>query len=114
VWHRLSALASLFEYLCAKNAVTHNPVKGVKRPVQEMHEGKTPALDHQARLLLEAPDSTTLKGKRDRAILATLLYHALRREELCKLTVKDAQQSRRGGVHVHMHLLRDAFRHISR
>jgi len=30
--HRLSALAALFEYLCDKNAVTHNPVKGVARP----------------------------------------------------------------------------------
>ena len=29
--HRLAALSSLFEYLCEKNAVTHNPVKGVKR-----------------------------------------------------------------------------------
>ena len=45
--------------------------------------------DHQARGLLDAPNNITLKGKRDRAILATLLYHALRREELCKLLVKD-------------------------
>ena len=32
VRHRLAALSSLFEYLCEKNAVSHNPVKGVKRP----------------------------------------------------------------------------------
>jgi site-specific recombinase XerD len=101
VRHRLSALASLFEYLCDKNAVTHNPVKGVKRPVPETYEGKTPALgDHQARQLLDAPDGTTLKGKRDRAMLATLLYHALRRDELCKLTVKDSRHSRRGVPHL--------------
>jgi site-specific recombinase XerC len=30
--HRLASLASLFEHLCEKNAVTHNPVKGVERP----------------------------------------------------------------------------------
>jgi site-specific recombinase XerC len=36
-------LSSLFEYLCEKNAVTHNPVKGVKRPKAESGEGKTPA-----------------------------------------------------------------------
>ena len=78
--HRLAALSSLFEYLCEKNAVTHNPVKGVKRPPVESYEGKTPALgDHQARQLLDAPDSASLKGKRDRAMLATLLYHALRK-----------------------------------
>jgi site-specific recombinase XerD len=95
--HRLSALASLFEFLCDKNAVTHNPVKGVKRPKAETNEGKTPALgDHQARKLLAKPKETSLKGIRDRAILATLLYHALRREELCKLAVKEFNQERRG------------------
>ena len=55
--HRLSALASLFDYLCEKNAVSHNPVKGVKRPPVDTYEGKTPALgDHQARQLLAAPN----------------------------------------------------------
>ena len=99
--HRLAALSSLFEYLCEKNTVTHNPVKGVKRPAVESYEGKTPALgDHQARQLLDTPDSGSLKGKRDRAILATLLYHALRRDELCRLKVKDFKQERRGVPHL--------------
>ena len=99
--HRLAALSSLFEYLCEKNAVTHNPVKGVKRPQVESYEGKTPALgDHQARTLLAAPAGDTLKGKRDRALLATLLYHALRRDELCKLTIKDFRHERRGVPHL--------------
>jgi integrase/recombinase XerD len=99
--HRLAALSSLFEYLCEKNTVTHNPVKGVKRPAVESYEGKTPAIgDHQARELLDAPDGSSLKGKRDRAILATLLYHALRRDELCKLKVKDFKQERRGVPHM--------------
>jgi site-specific recombinase XerD len=31
----------------------------------------------------------TEKGKRDRAILSVLLYHGLRREELCTLKVRD-------------------------
>jgi integrase/recombinase XerD len=85
---KLSAVSSLFEYLCERNAVVHNPVKGVKRPKATVYEGLTPALsDEQARMLLDAPPFNTLKGKRDRAILATLLYHGLRREELCKLRV---------------------------
>jgi integrase/recombinase XerD len=101
VRHRLAALSSLFEYLCEKNAVTHNPVKGVKRPMAESGEGKTPALgDHQARELLAAPDEETVKSKRDRAILSTLLFHALRREELCKLKVKDFRNTRRGVPHL--------------
>ena len=110
VRHRLAALSSLFEYLCDRNAVTHNPVKGVRRPPIETYEGKTPALgDHQARQLLDAPGRVTsavegagapLKDQRDKALLATLLYHGLRREELCRLSVKDAQQMRRGVMHL--------------
>jgi integrase/recombinase XerD len=101
VRHRLAALSSLFEYLCEKNAVTHNPVKGVKRPRSESGEGKTPALgDHQARELLAAPGGDSLKDKRDRAILSTLLYHALRRDELCKLKVRDFHHTRRGVPHL--------------
>src|SRR5438270_14086192 len=34
-----------------------------------------------------APPADTLKGKRDRAILATFLHHGLRCEELCGLRV---------------------------
>ena len=99
--HRLAALSSLFEYLCEANAVTHNPVKGVKRPAVESYAGKTPALgDHQARKLLAAPGGDTIKAKRDRAMLATLLYHALRREELCRLKVKDFRHERRGVAHL--------------
>jgi integrase/recombinase XerD len=54
--NRLSALSSLFEYLCERDAVTHNPVKGVKRPKTDNNQGKTAALgNHQARDLLAAP-----------------------------------------------------------
>jgi integrase/recombinase XerD len=57
---KLAALSSLFEYLCERNAVESNPVKGVKRPPVDSYEGKTPALgDHQARALLNAPGSQT-------------------------------------------------------
>lgn len=99
--HRLASLASLFQHLCDRNAVTHNPVKGVQRPRTESGEGKTPALgDHQARKLLAAPETDTIKSKRDRAILSTLLFHALRREELCKLRVRDAQHARKGVPHL--------------
>ena len=87
---KLSALSSLFDYLCERNAVAGNPVDGVKRPMANGNEGSTPALgDRQVRKLLDAPSAKTLKGIRDRAILATLLYHGIRREELCTLRVKD-------------------------
>jgi integrase len=83
-------LSDLFNYLCEKNAVLDNPTHGVDRPKEGANEGKTPALsDAQAAALLEAPPGNALKAKRDRAILAVLLFHAVRRAELCGLRVKD-------------------------
>lgn len=98
---KLSAVSSLFEHLCNENAVSHNPVAGVKRPsVDDAGEGKTPALsDDQARALLRAPEGTTLKAVRDRAILATYLFHALRRSELAELRVSNLRE-RRGVMHL--------------
>jgi integrase len=52
-------------------------------------------------LASNAPIST-LKGIRDRAILATLLYHGLRRGELCAVLVGD-MHSREGVVHFRIH-----------
>lgn len=109
---KLSALSSLFDYLCERNAVVGNPVDGVKRPAANGNEGSTPALgDAQARRLLEAPPLDTLKGIRDRAILATLLYHGIRREELCLLRVRD-MQSRQGVMHFRVKGKRDKIRFI--
>jgi site-specific recombinase XerD len=101
---KLAALASLFDHLLESNAVAGgNPVHGVKRPKIETNEGKTPALgDDQAKWLLEAPDTDTVKGLRDRAILAVLLYQGLRREEAARLTTGDLIE-RRGVKHLRVH-----------
>jgi integrase/recombinase XerD len=109
---KLSALSALFDYLCEHNAVAGNPVDGVRRPVANGNEGSTPALgDAQVRKLLEAPPENTLKGLRDRAILATLLYHGMRREELCRLRIRDIQ-SRQGVLHFRVKGKRDKVRFI--
>jgi len=69
--------------------VAGNPADGVKRPVANGNEGSTPALgDAQVRKLLDAPPEDTLKGVRDRAILATLLYHG---SELPNLIALDSE-----------------------
>src|SRR6202044_1522466 len=85
---------------------------GVSRPKIESYEGKTPALsDAQVRMLLSAPQGQSLKAKRDRAILSILFYHALRRDELCKLMVKDVHE-RRGVKHLRVHGKGAKLRHV--
>lgn len=61
VRRKLSALSSLFNYLCERNAVLGNPVDGVKRPLANSNEDSAPALgDAQARRLLDAPPTDAL------------------------------------------------------
>ncbi len=94
---KLAALSALFSHLCDANAVAVNPTHGVERPKTGAYEGKTPAIsDAEARALLDAPSADTTQGMRDRAILSILLYHGLRRDELCRLKVRDLE--RRAGV----------------
>ena len=71
-----------------KQAISHNPTKGVKRP--DAPSEKTPFLpDALIGKLLNAPAGETLKAKRDRAMLTTFAYHALREDELGRLSVRD-------------------------
>lgn len=66
-------------------------------------EGSTPAIgDDQARALLAAQNGASLKGLRDHAIVATLLYHGLHRAELCALHLVDLHE-RRGVCHLKVH-----------
>lgn len=94
---KLSALSQLFDFYCECNAVDFNPIAGVKRPKHSRSQGKTPAIsDEQMKLLLNAPSEDTLKGIRDRAIIATFGYHGPRRAEVAALLIR--HYSRRGGV----------------
>ena len=63
-------------------------VKGVKKLGCRLGNWLTA---EQARVLWQLPDPDTLKGKRDRAILAVLLGCGLRRRELTELTTEHFQ-----------------------
>ena len=100
VRRKLSALSSLFEDLVARGAARSNPVEGVERPAEDEDTNAAPVLTPaQARRLLDAPAGTALKARRDRAILAVLLYQGLTREELCGLVVGDLRL-RDGDLHM--------------
>jgi integrase/recombinase XerD len=112
VRRKLAAISSLFEFLCTKHTIAANPVKGVARPKDDTTEGKTPAIsDGQVRRLLAAPEGPSVKATRDRAILSMLFYHALRRAELCRLSIKDIHE-RRGVKHLRIYGKGEKLRYV--
>lgn len=64
-------------------------VKGIKQEGRRTGNWLT---REQAQSLLEAPITSTLKGRRDRALLAVLIGCGLRRTEAAKLVVNHIQQ----------------------
>lgn len=94
--NRLSALSSLYRFLADKQLCAMNPVSGVKRPKTGhagLGSGKTPALTpQQVRAMLDAPDTNTLQGLRDRAILHVYFYTGGRCSEPGALRVRDFRQ----------------------
>lgn len=89
---RLAALSSLYNHLTDEQLTPNNPVAGVKRP--NSGKGgtgsyKSPTLsERQVRAMLDAPDTKTLKGLRDRALLHVFFFCGARCTEPTKLKVK--------------------------
>ncbi len=89
VRRKLSSLSSLYRELVALGAVRASPVSDVGRPATGGEDGFPVLTAAQARRLLDAPADDTLKGLRDRAILAALLFQGLKSGEACGLRVGD-------------------------
>ena len=75
-------------------------VKGIKREGVRTGNWLTA---RQAETLINTPDTATLKGKRDRALLAVMIGCGLRREETALLSVEHIQQRDARWVIVDMH-----------
>ena len=90
---RLSALSSLYKHLTDEQLTTTNPVAGVRRPKTGnagLGAGKSPTLSkRQVRAMLDAPDTDTLQGLRDRALLHVYFYVGARCSEPGRLRVRD-------------------------
>jgi integrase/recombinase XerD len=95
VRRRLAALSSLFAHLVKFGVVETNPARDVERPAINRREGMTLAFSQtQARKILDAPEPGTLRGVRDRAILAVGLQVGFRRAEIASLKVGDFHMNR--------------------
>ncbi len=92
---RLSAIRKLAREAADNGALPEplaNGIANVKGLRQEGHKTGRWLTRDAAQKLLDAPDPSTLKGLRDRAILAVLLGCGLRREELARLTFEHIRQ----------------------
>ncbi len=87
---RISAVSSLFNHLCEKQLAQHNPTLGIKRPKEKRDKVKTKTLTpFKVQEFLNVPDTATLQGLRDSAILHVFFYCGCRIAEVGKLKVKD-------------------------
>jgi site-specific recombinase XerD len=92
---RLSAIRKLATEASDNGALDAQIASGIKAVKGIRHEGTRTGnwlAKKQAQQLLNAPDISTLKGLRDRAILALLLGCGLRRAEASTLTFQHIQQ----------------------
>src|SRR5579871_1157901 len=92
---RLAAIRKLAREAAENGWLDEQRARGIEGIRGEKAEGTRTGkwlTKHQAQALLDAPDLTTKKGLRDRAILAVLVGCGLRREELTHLTVAHVQK----------------------
>lgn len=92
---RISALRKLASEAADNGLIDQATACAIDRVEGLRQEGKRLGnwlTQSQAQAMLQAPDVGTLKGLRDRAVLAVLLGCGLRREECAGLTVEHIQQ----------------------
>ena len=87
---RLAAVGMLFQSLVRERIVSINPATVVRGPKHSVKRGKTPVLSpDEARQLLDAIDTSTLAGLRDRALIAAMIYTFARIGAVTAMTVDD-------------------------
>ena len=99
----LAAIRMLFDWLVVGQIVATNPASSVRGPKHSVRKGKTPVLAaDEARALLDAIDTNTPQGLRDRALIALMVYTFARVGAALKMRVEDVYvQSRRTWIRLH-------------
>lgn len=88
VARKLATLRSFFKFLMKRQYVVTNPVASIRTPKQDKRLPTVLEVD-QIEKLLSNPDTTTLLGARDRAMLEVLYSTGMRVSELIALNVGD-------------------------
>lgn len=96
----LAALRVLFDWLVIGQVIPANPAASVRGPKHSVKKGKTPVLAaDEARTLIDAIDTSTLIGLRDRALIGLMIYTFARVGAAVKMRAEDVYvQGRRTWV----------------
>ena len=87
---KVRSVKRLFEYLEKENIVFINPAEFIREPKKVIGIPRNILTPAEARAVLDQPNLGTLKGIRDRAILEVFYSTGIRIEELCSLSIYDA------------------------
>lgn len=98
--HR-AALRHFFDQMVVRHICLLNPVATVRLQRYQVTEGRTPEITvDEVRQLLAAIDTAVVTGKRDRALIAFLVYTAARVGAVAKVTLGDLYETGgRASVH---------------
>ena len=100
---QLAVLRVLFDWLVVGQVIPLNPAASVRGPRHSVKKGKTPVLAaDEARTLIDAIDTSTITGLRDRALIGLMVYTFARVGAVIKMQVEDVYvQGRRTWVRLH-------------
>ena len=87
---KVRAVKRLFEYLEAANIVFINPCEAIREPQKDKTLPRHVLTSKEMQKLLDQPNLGLMTGIRDRAVLEVFYSTGIRLEELCALTVFDA------------------------
>jgi site-specific recombinase XerD len=103
VKQQLAALRVVFDWLVVGQAIPSNPAASVRGPRHVVKKGQTPVLTaEETRVLLNAIDTGTPLGLRDRALIGLMVYTFARVGAALAMRVEDVYvQGRRTWVRLH-------------
>ena len=103
VKQHLAAIRMLGDWLVVSQVLPVNPAAAVRGPKHVVTTGATPVLSPaEARRLLEAIDTGTLAGLRDRALVSVMLYSFARVSAVIGMRRQDYfRQERQGWLRLH-------------
>jgi len=94
VKQHLAAIRMLFDYLVTGGVLPMNPASSVRGPKYSIKRGKTPVLSaEEARQLLDAIETDTIIGLRDRALIGVMVFSFSRISAAVSMRVEDYFQA---------------------